>query len=90
MNFNWPFTSAKRRARCARRNRAKGRMLDLLGPRTLRLEAVEPRLLLSHTAPMLNANDTPGFYALPENVPIASNAGQSLSTMLATGGAITK
>jgi hypothetical protein len=56
--------------------------------RTLRLEAVEPRTMLSHTAPLLNPADTPHFTAIAENTAIGSNTGQTVISMLATGGPI--
>jgi hypothetical protein len=44
--------------------------------------------MLAHTAPMLNSADTAVFAAIPENTPIGSNTGETVSTLLATGGAI--
>ena len=88
MNLHWPFTSSKRRAGCARRRRANDRLLAHLRPRTLRLEAAERRLLLSHTAPLLNPNDTAVFYSPAVDMALAANTGETVSAMLATGGPI--
>ena len=88
MKLHWLFTSSKRRARCARRRQGNDRLLAHARPRTLRLEAAEPRLLLSHTAPQLNPSDAAFFASLNENAAIGSNYGENVSDMLATGGPI--
>lgn len=87
--FRWPFTATKRRARCARRSRSKDRLLAHSRPRTLRLEAAEPRLLLSHTAPLLNSSGTAVFSSVSESAPVSSNNSTiSISSLLPSGGPI--
>lgn len=54
--------------------------------RALGLERMEDRSLLAHMAPVLNPADAPYFAPIGENAPIASNTGESVQAMLATGG----
>jgi hypothetical protein len=86
-SFNWLFTSSKPRRKQARRPLAIEGLSAAYG-RTLRLEAVEPRMLLTHAAPVLNAADGAMFSSITENISVGSNTGETVGAMLATGGAI--
>src|SRR5690349_16973837 len=54
----------------------------------LGVECVEPRLLLSHAAPLMNTADRPALAAVAENTPTASNNGSTGGAMLASLGPI--
>ncbi len=83
--FDWSLGSSQSR----RRRKARPALASLaarLGERSLRFEAVEERLYLTHAAPVLNPAGTPAFTNIQENVPVGSNpgqnAGQTVSSLL--------
>ncbi len=84
----WPFFSSKPRRRRARRALGVESLSGAAGWRAPRYEAFEPRLLLTNTAPLLNAGDSATFNAIAENIPADANRGETVSAMLATGGAV--
>lgn len=87
-SFTWPFGSSKSRRRRTRRAAAEGRSLRL-GVRSLRFEEAEPRLLLTHGAPELNAAKTATFSQIAENISISSNTGETIGAMITGAGGTT-